>query len=202
MVKLRIDPGDGTDDEIGFDVPDADTYECTVESIKYLEAKKGGKPGLLVEYRIHRGEKTGETFADWRFREVLSLSDEDFPVRKRRSFFKKLGWRGDTDEIDTDQFVGKPIIVQTKQEEYNGYTNLRGRRYIMHPNVKAELGIEDASGQAGGQKPEESDEESQVEFVTPPPAKKTPPEAKPSAEASEPGAKPAPAKTPPKRNFV
>jgi hypothetical protein len=121
--RIRVNTAD---DESKPDLPAGD-YVCTLET---CEQKKGPKADYLaVTLKIAEGPGEGLTIWD-----NITLSEN---AKFRAANFAKAfgGGEGELD-VDTDEFIDRPVIARCATEVYEGYSNLRVKKYIMHDAVR------------------------------------------------------------------
>jgi hypothetical protein len=131
MVEISVNTGAGGD---FTPLPEGD-HTCLVTSFELFESKQGN-PTLKVEFTVAEGP-----FQDRKIWDNLSLLEN---ARWRTGgFFKCLGAPDiDGDQrLNTDEYLNRPVIVCTHNEQYNGKTQVRVKPdgYKQHPAVTEHL---------------------------------------------------------------
>lgn len=127
MARIKVDPGKAEDS-----VP-AGEYEVMILDVEERKPKSNDSgekfPYLNVTMKVIAGEYEGRVIFD-----LLSLSPKS--QFKLNAFCKALGYAPGEQEMDTDEWTSRVLVVAAKElEEYKGAARFRPKRYIMHPSV-------------------------------------------------------------------
>jgi hypothetical protein len=152
MARIKVNTGvaGNVSGEVP-EMPDGD-YEVTVKTIEEREGSKA--PYLAVDMVVEDGPFK-------RYHVFDNLSTSEKAAWKLGAFFKALGVPdlSDDQEVETDDFIGRPIIVTVEAEEYEGKRRPRVKKYRMHPAVKEWTADEVLGTEATGTTTEETTSE-------------------------------------------
>jgi hypothetical protein len=105
-----------------------------------LTEPKGKVPYINTDFVIVEGEHKNQHVFD-----NISLSEKEGAKRRLNGFLFACGVnRGDGD-YDTDELVGKLLVVKCGVEEYQGVERARPSSFRMHPSMK---GVQQAASAA------------------------------------------------------
>jgi hypothetical protein len=126
MAKFRVNPS-----EAWRTLPKGE-YTVMVTFATMKQPKQGEHPYVEVTMEVLEGEFKGETMVD-----RLSLSPKARP--RIASFVCSCGLIknvvNEEVEIDTDELIGRVLIVKGDVETFNGVGRFRPSTFRMHPDV-------------------------------------------------------------------
>ncbi|HKZ40118.1 MAG TPA: hypothetical protein VJ044_04100 [Candidatus Hodarchaeales archaeon] len=126
MARISVDLSESQDRPV---LPEGD-HVCVVKEIK------GPVQGPNAPYLKVTLEVDEDTFNGALVFDNVTLSEN--AKWKSANFFRALGAPPTqaVSEIDTDEYQGRPVIVRTRNEDFEGTPRPRVAQYKMHDSVK------------------------------------------------------------------
>jgi hypothetical protein len=147
-IELGFDVGDA-DRDTGSDLLPAAKYLLEVIKAEYREGQDGKSDSLWVNLKVLDAEEDSlKKYTGSKYLDIITLS-EAASFRLANFLDSVYGRVVKGNKLDPDDLVGKKVVAQTKEEEYNGTIRTKTDKYMPLSRWDGDIGGETKSDKKG-----------------------------------------------------